>query len=87
MIDDAFKVRRYITVFSKQTDSILTEHDLSYFDLIMFQKEFCVHDQNSPMFDCYPIKEKNTNFLKNYLEHEPVWDFKKNEYFVEAESL
>ncbi len=85
MIDKKYKVRRYITLFSKKTEEFIGEYELSSFDLKNFQNEFGETVLDNPMYDCYPINENNINFLKNYMTKEPTWDFINNLYYLEAE--
>ena len=87
MIDTHFKVKRYIAEYSEATDELLGKYDLSSFELEKFQVEFGEPNIENPMFDCYPIKEKNINFLKGYIEKEPKWDFNNKSYFVEAHAI
>jgi hypothetical protein len=87
MIDDKFKVRRFITEFLKQTEELLAEYDLCSFELSNFQIEFGEQNTENPMFDCYPIKEKNVEFLKRYMAEEPEWDFVNKSYFIEAHAI
>jgi hypothetical protein len=87
MIDAKYNVRRYIAEYSERNEDLLAEHELSSFDLEKFQEEFGETDPKNPMFDCYPIKESNTNFLKQYVDSEPVWDFEVKSYFIEAHAI
>ena len=87
MIDTQFKVRRYITEFSEETEELRAEYELSTFDLPAFQLEFDEPIIEDPMFDCYPVKEKNVAFLKTYLAEEPEWDFVSKSYYVEAHAI
>ena len=87
MIDTEFKVRRYITEFSEETDELIAEYDLASFELKQFQVEFCEPKSDSPMFDCYPIKKCNVKFLRKHLAREPEWDFVNKSYFVEAHAI
>lgn len=89
MIDTEFKVKRYITEFSNNTDELIAKYDLEFFELKQFQLElcdpkFCESKTQCPMFACYPIKKRNLEFLKKYLAQEPEWDFVNNSYFLEA---
>mgnify|MGYP000260852444 CR=1 FL=1 len=85
MIDENYKVRRYITEFDDQADEFCGEHELKSFDLALFQRVVGVESAN-PMFDCYPINQDNCAFLLEYLAQPVVWDFKEKSYFVEAEA-
>jgi hypothetical protein len=87
MIDTEFKVRRYIAEFSQETEELIAEYDLCYFELKQFQTEFCEPNSDNPMFDSYPIKECNVKFLKKHLAKEPEWDFVNKSYFVEAHAI
>lgn len=87
MIDPQHNIKRFISVFSEKTEELTNEFELKGFNLREFQKEFCVKNQSNPMFDSYQIHRKNINFLKNYLAHEPEWDFENYSYFIETESL
>ncbi len=57
MIDTEFNFRRYIAEYSEVTEELIAEHDLSSFDLKLFQVEFGEPNTENPMLDCYPIKE------------------------------
>ena len=87
MIDKEYKVRRYVTEFSRETEEIIAEYELHSFDLRHFQREFCETNIDNPMFDCYPIEKGNVKFLKKYLAKEPKWDFIDKSYFVEAHAI
>jgi hypothetical protein len=87
MIDTKYQVRRYITEFSEIAEKLLAEYELSDFDLEKFQKEFGVLDPENPMFDCYPIKKSNVDFIKNFIHEEVNWDFVDKCYFVEAHTI
>ena len=80
-------VRRYVTAFFKEGDTLAFEIDLAAFSLEDFQREFKVDNPEDPMFDCFEIKPENTEFLKLYLERELEWNFEVFSYFLEAESL
>ena len=87
MIDTEFKARRYISEFSEETDELIAEYDFRSFELKELQIEFGEPNSESPMFDCYPIKECNVEFLAKYLEKEPEWNFVHKAYFVEAHAI
>ncbi len=87
MIDSKYKVKRYITEFSEETEELISEHDLVDFELSKFQKEFNEPNSENPMFDCYEVKPENIGFLKNYIANEPDWDFVNKSYFVEAHGI
>ncbi len=87
MIDSKYKVKRYITEFSEETEELVAEHDLDGFELLEFQKEFNEPNAEDPMFDCYSIKSENISFLKKYITVEPEWDFVNKSYFVEAHGI
>tara|TARA_B100001989_G_C24528971_1_gene460422 strand:- start:1188 stop:1451 length:264 start_codon:yes stop_codon:yes gene_type:complete len=84
MIDEKYKVRRYIAEYSEETEELMAEYYLSDFDLAAFQKEFYEPDPKNPMFNCYPITADNLSFIRNYIENEPDWDFENKSYSVEA---
>lgn len=87
MIDAEYKVRRYISEFSKHTDKLVAEYDLSSFDLKKFQAEFGEQDPSNPMFNCYHIKEENIPFLQKYISQTPKWDLDSRSYFIEAHTI
>lgn len=87
MIDEKFKVSRYLAEYSESTEKLLAKYDLSDFDLVAFQKEFSEANPDNPMFDCYQVKKSNVEFLQRYIENEPKWDFANNAYFVEAHAI
>lgn len=87
MIDPKYKVRRYISEFSNTSDKLLSEYDLSDFNLSEFQKEFGESDLKNPMYASYPIRQSNVAFLKNYINKEPNWDFNEKSYFVESHAI
>jgi len=87
MIDDTFKVRRYITEFCEETEELIAEYDLASFDLAKFQNELNEPNKENPMFDCYPINKENVKFIENYISNNITWDFKKKSYFVEAHAI
>ncbi len=87
MIDTEFKVRRYVTEFSKETEELIAEYDLRSFELEHFQMEFGEPNGDNPMFDCYSIKECNVKFLRMHLAKEPEWDFVNKSYFVETHAI
>jgi len=84
MIDEKFKVRRYVAEFSEETEELLATYDLSSFNLIEFQREFRESNARNPMLDCYSVHESNLEFLSKYMFKEPVWDFLNKSYFVEC---
>lgn len=49
-------VRRYVTAFFKEGDTLAFEIDLAAFSLEDFQREFKVANPEDPMFDCFEIK-------------------------------
>lgn len=77
-------VRRYIAEYSTDSEELVGEYDLSSFDLTKFQAEFNEPNPTDPMYDCYPIKAHNVEFLKPYIADQPDWDFANKCYFVEA---
>lgn len=81
------EVRRYITVFSNETEELVGEVDLTSFSLKDFQKEFNEKDANNPMYDCYIIYDQNLPFLTPFLAQGVQWDFNNYAYFLEAETL
>ncbi|MFD2176306.1 DUF7683 domain-containing protein [Veronia pacifica] len=87
MVEAEFTVKRYLTEFSLETEELLAEYDLGSFDLSKFQVEFDEPNTENPMFDCYTIKEKNVEFLREYLTNEPKWDFINRTYFIEAHAI
>ena len=87
MIDENFKVMRFIAEYCEETETLITEYDLAAFNLEKFQAEFNELNREDPMFGCYPIQEKNIPFLKKYLDNDIVWDFNQKSYFVEASSI
>ena len=87
MIDTKFKVRRYIAEYSKVTEKLLIEYNLSSFELNKFQVEFGVQNIENAMFNCYPVKKRNVEFIKKYLAKNPEWDFVNKSYFVEARAI
>lgn len=87
MKDIEYKVRRYITEFSEDTEELIAEYDLESFELKQFQIELGEQNDENPMFDCYPIKEGNVEFLRKYLRREPNWDFVNNSYFLESHGI
>ena len=87
MIDNIFKVRRYIAVYSEETEELIAEYDLASFDLVKFQTELNEPNSDNPMFDCYPIKEINVKFIESYINNKIEWDFNEKSYFVEAHAI
>ena len=87
MIDMEYKVRRYITEFSEETEELIAEHELSDFDLKKFRHEFGEDNPDQGMITCYQITESNINFLEKYLASPIDWDFKRSSYFVEVHSI
>jgi len=87
MIDSKYKVKRYITEFSEETEELIAEYDLDGFELSKFLNEFNEPHAENPMFDCYPIKSENVSFLKKYIDDVPEWDFVNKSYFVEAHGI
>jgi len=87
MIDSKFQVRRYIAEFSEINEKCLAEYELSGFDLELFQKEFGVTEPDNPMFESYPIKKSNIEFIKKFINTEPNWDFINKSYFVDAYAI
>jgi len=83
MIDDTFKVRRYITEFCEETEELIAEYDLASFDLVKFQNELNEPNNENPMFDCYPINKENVKFIENYISN----NIEKKSYFVEAHAI
>lgn len=69
MIDDTFKVRRYITEFCVETEELISEYDLAFFDLMKFHNELNEPNSQNPMFDCYPIKQENVKFIESYISN------------------
>lgn len=87
MIDNVFKVRRFITAFSEESGELTAEYDLASFDLVKFQTEFNEPNDKNPMLDCYPIREANVRFIESYISNKIVWDFNKKSYFIEAHAI
>lgn len=87
MIDSTYQVRRYIAEFSEITEKCIAEYDLSSFELELFQNEFGVSEPDNPMFECYPIKESNIDFIKNFINTEPNWDFTNKAYFIDTHAI
>ncbi len=87
MNDTKFNVRRYVTEFLEVTEELIAEYELLSFELKQFQMEFETLGSDSPMFNCYPIKECNVKFLSMYLVKEPEWDFVNKSYFLQAEAI
>lgn len=86
MIDSQCNVRRYIAEYSEKTDVLLANYELDTFSLKEFQAEFKAHD-GEPMFDCYPIRQSNIEFLSKHVLTEPNWDFVTKAYFLEAHAV
>ncbi len=84
MIDEEHNVERFITVYSSDTEELVTTHSLGSFDLPAFQRAFGVSDSGDPMFECYPVTLEHVEFLGTYLAQPLSWDFEKRCYFVEA---
>ena len=87
MIDEIFKVRRYISEFSEETEELIAEYDLASFSLARFQAELSQSSFESPMFDSYPIQENNVKFIEGYMGYKIAWDFDNKSYFVEANAI
>ena len=83
----ATKIIRYITEFCNLKETLLSEYEISNFNLSDFQHEFDENDLNNPMYDCYKVKESNTSFLKKHLIKEPKWDFESKTYYLECGGL
>jgi len=87
MMDETFKVRRYIAEYCEETEALIAEYDLVSFDLVKFQTEFNEPNSENPMFECCPIKEKNIPFIENYVAQKIAWNFNQKSYFVEASAI
>ncbi|MCY9826088.1 DUF7683 domain-containing protein, partial [Vibrio chagasii] len=87
MIDEKYKVRRYIAEYSEETEDLVAEHELLDFELDAFKKEFDEANPDQPMFGCYPVLAANTDFLNPLLVKPISWDFDKSSYFVEAHAI
>ena len=79
-----FKVERSLSVFSNQTDELIAEHPLSYFDLPRFKQHFGVpeEDEDCEMVMEYDVQSKDIEFLSGYLNENVDYDFRKYAYFL-----
>jgi hypothetical protein len=79
-----FKVERLLSVFSNQTDELVTEHPLASFDLPSFKQHFGVpeEDEDSEMVMEYDVQPKDIEFLSGYLSENVDYDFGKYAYFL-----
>lgn len=87
MIDEKYNVERYIGQYARKSDEFISKVELKGFDLIKFQKQFAVSDHSNPMFDCYPIKHEDSDFLKEFIADNIYLNFDKYEYFLEARNI
>jgi hypothetical protein len=87
MIDEKYKVRRYIAEYSEETEELVAEHELLDFELDAFKKEFGEANPDQSMFGCNPVLAANTDFLNPFLVKPISWDFDKSSYFVEAHAI
>lgn len=78
------RVARLLSVFSNQTDELAAEHPLSSFDLPKFKQHFGVpdEDEDAEMVMEYEVKQKDVEFLSEYLSEEVDYDFVQYDYFL-----
>ncbi len=81
-----FNVERVLSVYNNQTDELVVELPLTFFDLPRFRQHFGVpdNDEDSEMIMEYAVGLKDVKFLSKYLaETEDVYyDFDKYAYFL-----
>jgi hypothetical protein len=87
MIDKTYNAERYIAQYEKTGEELIDRIELKDFDLSKFQKQLGVQNENDPMFDCFPIKENDFDFLIKYISENIILDFDNYEYFLEAEQI
>jgi len=80
-----YRIIRTLTCYSNSNERIVFDVQLQNFDLVEFQKEFLI-DENNPMYDSYELKAKNLPFIKAFVPSTVgiYWDFNNYAYFVEA---
>jgi hypothetical protein len=87
MLDVEHNVTRIIRVFSKTTEQVVAEIELTKFDLFAFQRVFGVRDRDNPMFECYEVTPEVAGFFEAYLSTHPEWRFNDYSYFLEADAV
>ena len=81
-------VERVLTVFDNATESLIAEHSFVAFDLESFKRRFGVSEDSDPlMFDVYPVRVQDAEFVAKHLDCEIVFDFDRNAYFVECSGV
>ncbi|ODC03837.1 hypothetical protein BFW38_10065 [Terasakiispira papahanaumokuakeensis] len=86
MIDQEFSVRRFVTEYSNETETLLADYELVAFNLEAFQSALGVSSED-PMFDCYEIGPHHVVFLTQCLAIMPAWDFSRRSYYIEASAV
>jgi len=77
-------INRLIRVFQKEGDDFLSEVILKDVTLEELQKLFNIEKSN-PMYDCYPVTEKQKCFLEG--KANISIDLDSYDYFVEADEV
>lgn len=77
-------VERMLRAYSNQTEEELWALSIDRFSLPEFQTEFGVTDPEDPMYDCWPVRPENVQFVERYLGRAVRWNFASEAYFLEA---
>jgi len=77
-------VKRVVSVFSKETNGLVAEYDLSSFDLTDFKQHFGVAhaDVDSEMVTEHSVGPVDVGFLSAHLSEDVRFDFNKYTYFL-----
>ena len=67
MIDETYNCERYIAKYDRNSGEFIDEVELKDFALFKFQKQFRVSDPTNPMFDCFQIKQRDFDFLTEFI--------------------
>ena len=78
-------IRRVVRAYSNSTERELWSLPIHDFNLEAFQVEFQA-EVSDPMYDCWPITQKNLPFLSRHIVNPHGWDFINCTYFIEAEA-
>jgi len=76
------KIYRKITKYSKKTEELLDEFDVSLLKIKWLKKLFLPSKNDPLMYNVYSINEYESNKLKEYLELE--FDLNNFDYFLEC---
>ena len=75
-------VKRYLTVYSNETEWLLEEYEFERFNLSAFREQFGIFDNDPLMYTEYPVNPEDREFVSKYLSETVTFDFDQYSYFV-----